>query len=234
MKMKTIKFPDREQWVDLAERPTVNPLNLGKTVNEVFDAVRENGDRAVFNYTVQFDGVELDTLRVEEHEWEEAKTQLSDDLMQAMLLAKANIETFHLAQRETEKVIDTSNGVRCWRESRPIDRVGIYIPGGTAPLFSTVLMLGIPARIAGCKEIILCTPPDKKGDVHPAILFAARLVGITTVFKVGGIQAIAALTFGTESIPSVDKIFGPGNQYVTAAKHTIKPLICLPAPVNCW
>lgn len=193
--------------------------NLQATVLQVFSEVQMRGDEAVAAYTARFDQVALNTPTVSREELKQAKTFLPKPLLKALALAKRNIETFHASQAEAIQVIETAPGVRCWRESRPIERVGIYIPGGTAPLFSSVLMLGIPAKLAGCRNIVLCTPPDKNGQIHPAILHAAEMIGIRSVYKVGGIQAIAALTFGTETIPRVDKIFGPGNQYVTAAKQ---------------
>lgn len=217
--MKTIKFPPQHNWEKLALRPSINTIDLNATVLEIFKAIQKDGDKALKKFTLQFDKVALDAFQVSPEILKESKNALSKELIQAIKLAKGNIEKFHASQKEKTTVVETTKGVFCWRESRGIERVGIYIPGGTAPLFSTVLMLGIPAQLAGCKEIILCTPPDKNGNIHPAILFAAKLVGITSVFKLGGIQAIGAMTFGTDTIPKVDKIFGPGNQYVTAAKQ---------------
>ena len=188
-------------------------------MNRIFREVQDEGDRVLKIYTKEFDKVTLDTFAVTDAEIQEAKTQISNELMGAIQMAKTNIETFHEAQI-TEKIeVETFKGVFCWQEKRPIQKVGLYIPGGTAPLFSTILMLAIPAAIAGCQEIILCSPPNKEGKIHPAILYTANLCGVTQMYKVGGIQAIAGMTFGTESIPKVYKIFGPGNQYVTVAKQ---------------
>ncbi len=217
--MKKIKHPDRTDWPELARRPAVGAGILDEIVREVFEAVLALGDAAVIRYTARFDKAVLDDPAVGKNEMLESARHISPALQDAIAVAAHNIEVFHAMQREAPLAVETSPGVRCWRENRAIERVGIYIPGGTAPLFSTVLMLGIPARLAGCREIVLCSPPDKNGRIHPAILYAASVVGVTSTFRVGGIQAIAALTLGTESIPKVDKIFGPGNQYVTAAKQ---------------
>lgn len=217
--MKKIQFPNRESWTKLSERPLIEYASISDTVQKVFQAIKNNGDVSVKSYTNLFDGVELEKIQVTKDEIQTAVANVSEELKKAIQLAAANIEIFHKTQIEQPQKTTTTPGVVCWRESRPIDRVGIYIPGGTAPLFSTVLMLGIPAKIAGCPEIVLCTPPDKNGNINPAILYTAQLIGITKLYKVGGIQAIGAMTFGTESIPQVDKIFGPGNQYVTAAKQ---------------
>jgi len=217
--MKKIQYPKTESWSNLSKRPLIDFTSISDTVQKVFQAIKNNGDGSVKTYTNLFDGVEIDQLQVTEDEIQNAIANVPEDLKQAIQQAAANIETFHKTQIEQPQKTETTKGVVCWRESRPIDRVGIYIPGGSAPLFSTVLMLGIPAKIAGCPEIVLCSPPDKNGNIHPAILYTAQLIGITKLYKVGGIQAIAAMTFGTESLPKVDKIFGPGNQYVTAAKQ---------------
>ncbi|WP_339611193.1 histidinol dehydrogenase [uncultured Planktosalinus sp.] len=217
--MKTIQFPNPETWTELSKRPLIDFTSISDTVQKVFQAIKNNGDGSVKAYTNLFDGVELEKLQVSEDQIKKSLEIVPKDLKQAIQLAAANIEKFHRTQIEQIQKTETTAGVFCWRESRPIDRVGIYIPGGTAPLFSTVLMLGIPAKIAGCPEIVLCTPPDKNGNINPTIVYTAQLIGITKLFKVGGIQAVAAMTFGTESIPAVDKIFGPGNQYVTAAKQ---------------
>ncbi len=217
--MKKVQYPNPQEWDDLSKRPLINYASILDTVQKVFQAIKSNGDESVKSYTNLFDEVELDQLQVTEGEIQNAVANVPEDLKQAIQQAAANIEAFHKTQIEQPQKTETTLGVICWRESRPIDRVGIYIPGGTAPLFSTVLMLGIPAKIAGCPDIVLCTPPDKNGNINPAILYTAQLIGITKLFKVGGIQAIGAMTFGTESIPKVDKIFGPGNQYVTAAKQ---------------
>ncbi|GAA4837120.1 histidinol dehydrogenase [Algivirga pacifica] len=217
--MKKYLYPDRSQWNTLLERPVMQQGQVESLVRPVMEAVKAEGDEALFRYTKQFDGVQLDTLEVSEEELKEAEELVSDKLKQAIEIAKQNIYKFHAAQQGSVEVIETMPGVRCWRKSIGIEKVGLYIPGGTAPLFSTVLMLGVPAHIAGCKELVLCTPPNKEGKVHPAILYAAKIAGIKRIFKVGGAQAIAAMTFGTESVPNVYKLFGPGNQYVTAAKQ---------------
>ncbi|RRJ92701.1 histidinol dehydrogenase [Paenimyroides tangerinum] len=217
--MQTYINPKLSDWSTLTSRPTKEVQDLQKIVFDVFGKIQTEKDQALFNFTEQFDQVRLTSLKVSLEEIEEAKLLISEDLKQAIKLAASNIERFHSAQREEIKVIETTKGVNCWRESRGIENVGIYIPGGTAPLFSTTLMLGIPAKLAGCENIILCTPPNAAGKIHPAILYTANLIGIEKIYKVGGIQAIGALTFGTETIQKVDKIFGPGNQYVTAAKQ---------------
>ena len=217
--MKQYKYPPISEWKSLCERPLQNQENLSEQVKSVFDEVKNNGDKALKFFTEKFDNVILNDLKVSEIEVDEANNLVPDELKSAIKLASENIRKFHNSQQEEKKIIETTEGVFCWRESRAIENIGIYVPGGTAPLFSTVLMLGIPATIAGCKNIALCSPPDKNGKINPAILFTANLIGIKNIFKVGGSQAIAALTFGTETIPKVDKIFGPGNQYVTAAKH---------------
>lgn len=217
-------YPNRNIWQKLAQRPTTEQLSLDGIVNQVFSEIHKSGDKAVKKYSFLFDKVELESLSVSQKAMTDASGKITAELKKSIQLAKNNIEKFHAAQTETPQLIETTKGVVCWRESRGIETVGIYIPGGTAPLFSTVLMLGIPAKLAGCKNIILCTPPDKNGEINPAILFTAELVGITSVFRVGGIQAIAAMAFGTESIPKVDKIFGPGNQYVTAAKQAVQQM----------
>ncbi len=217
--MKKIINPERKYWTGLTQRPAADLNELSPLVSQIFAEVQQDGDTALKKYTLLFDKVELDTFKVDSELITQASRSIKKSLKEAIQLAKANIEKFHTAQKETVNIIETMPGVNCWRESRPIEKVGIYIPGGTAPLFSTVLMLGIPAKLAGCKEIILCTPPDENGNINPAILYAAHLVGIKSIFSVGGIQAIAALTFGTQTIPKVDKLFGPGNPYVTAAKQ---------------
>ena len=219
--MKLIKYPDRSQWNEILKRPVLETENLFDTVRNIINRVRAGGDRVVMEYEAVFDKAELTSLAVTSAEIEEAEKEVPIELKAAIYLAKRNIETFHSAQRFEGKKVDTMEGVTCWQKAVAIEKVGLYIPGGTAPLFSTVLMLAIPAKIAGCKEIVLCTPPDKNGKVHPAILFVARLAGVSKIFKVGGVQAIAAMAYGTESIPKVYKIFGPGNQYVTAAKQLV-------------
>ncbi len=217
--MKTFIKPQLSDWSILTSRPTKEAQDLQKIILDVFEKIQVDKDEALIDFTEQFDQVRLTTLEISVEEIEEAKNLIAQDLKQAIQLAASNIEKFHISQREEIKIIETTKGVNCWRENRGIENVGIYIPGGTAPLFSTTLMLGIPAKLAECKNIILCTPPNKEGKIHPAILYTANLIGIEKIYKVGGIQAIGALTFGTETIQKVDKIFGPGNQYVTAAKQ---------------
>ena len=219
--MILISNPDKFQWQEILKRPVMNTENLFDTVRSVIDRVKEEGDRAVRAYEEKFDKVVLASLAVSEEEQQEAENLVSEDLKAAIRLAKQNIETFHAAQRFEGKKVQTRPGVTCWQKAVAIEKVGLYIPGGTAPLFSTVLMLAVPARIAGCKEIVLCTPPGRDGKVHPAVLFAAKVAGVNRIFKAGGIQAIAAMAYGTESVPKVYKIFGPGNQYVTAAKQLV-------------
>lgn len=219
--MILISNPDKSQWQEILKRPVMNTENLFDTVRSVIDRVKEEGDRAVLDYEEKFDKVVLSSLAVSEEEQQEAENLVSEDLKAAIRLAKQNIETFHAAQRFEGKKVQTQPGVTCWQKAVAIEKVGLYIPGGTAPLFSTVLMLAVPAKIAGCKELVLCTPPGRDGKVHPAVLFAAKVAGVTRIFKAGGIQAIAAMAYGTESVPKVYKIFGPGNQYVTAAKQLV-------------
>ncbi|HSP11039.1 MAG TPA: histidinol dehydrogenase [Salegentibacter sp.] len=217
--MKRLNNPARENWSEILKRPTQSLEDIEETVKQVFAEVKTKGDLAIAKYTELFDGFKLDATRVSKEETETAIEEVPVELKEAIKLAKANISKFHKAQK-TEKVsVETSPGVECWQEKRPIQKVGLYIPGGSAPLFSTILMLAVPASLAGCREIVLCTPPGKNGKIDPAILYTAELCGVTQVFKVGGIQAIAAMTFGTESIPKVYKIFGPGNQFVTVAKQ---------------
>ena len=217
--IETSFYPAAAQWDALVRRPFDDVSALFDTVRRVFDDVRSGGDDAVKRYTAEFDRVVLSALRVPEEEIREAEALVSGELKQAIRTAMANIETFHAAQRGEVKKIETTPGVTCWQKAVAIEKVGLYVPGGTAPLFSTVLMLAVPARLAGCREIVLCTPPNREGKVHPAILYAAAAAGVHGIFKAGGIQAIAAMTCGTESIPKVDKLFGPGNRYVTAAKQ---------------
>ncbi len=217
--MKTFVNPDQQDWSSILKRPTMELDEIEALVRPVMEAVSAQGDQALFEYTLKFDGVELSESLVTPEELNAADALVSEELKSAIKQAAANIEKFHLAQQKKPIEVETMAGVKCFRKAVAIEKVGLYIPGGTAPLFSTVLMLAIPAKIAGCREIVLCTPPNKEGKVHPAILFAASLVGVTKIFKVGGAQAVAALTFGTERIPQVNKIFGPGNQYVTAAKQ---------------
>jgi histidinol dehydrogenase len=215
--MQLIKYPDKESWKKILKRPAIDNSTLENSVLAILNDVKENGDSAVKKYTLIFDRTELNSLEVTKEEFAEADKKVSKELRSAIQVAKKNIERFHIAQKEKVKIIETSKGVKCWRRSVPIEKVGLYIPGGSAPLFSTILMLGIPAKIAGCKEIILCTP-----SLDPAILFVARLLGIKKVFKVGGAQAIAAMAYGTETIPKAYKIFGPGNQFVTCAKQLVQ------------
>ncbi|WP_405198624.1 histidinol dehydrogenase [Christiangramia sp. LLG6405-1] len=217
--MNTINNPDRSKWSEILRRPTQTVADIEQTVHKVFDEIRLTGDAAVRKYTQAFDGIELDTFKVTASEMDAASAEISQELKEAIALAKKNIEIFHAAQRTERVVVETMNGVKCWQEKKAIQKVGLYIPGGTAPLFSSILMLATPANIAGCEEIVLCTPPDKNGNVNPAVLYTAKLCGVTQVFKIGGIQAIGAMTFGTESVPRVYKIFGPGNQFVTVAKQ---------------
>ncbi|MPM41132.1 Histidinol dehydrogenase [bioreactor metagenome] len=217
--MKTLNYPAERKWPQLAERSAIKQARLMELVDKVFYDIRKKGDKAVLKYARQFDRFSADDFTVDHETIEAASQQVSERLKQAIALAKSNIEKFHFSQKEEIVKVETSPGVVCWREARPIEKVGIYVPGGTAPLFSTVLMLAIPAKIAGCKEIVLCSPPGKEGAIHPAILYAANLAGVTRIFAVGGIQAIGAMSFGTKSVPKVEKIFGPGNQYVMTAKH---------------
>ncbi|PHN92109.1 histidinol dehydrogenase [Maribacter sp. 6B07] len=217
--MNKIYNPKRVDWNNVLKRPTQTVADIEGLVNGIFEEVRSNGDDTIKKYTEQFDKVVLENMLVSKTEMEEAQKLVSDDLKEAIKLAKANIEVFHKAQKTERIEVETAAGVFCWQEKRPIQKVGLYIPGGTAPLFSTILMLAVPATIAGCKEIVLCSPPDKDGKLNPAILYTANLCGVTKIVKVGGIQAIAGMTFGTATIPQVYKIFGPGNQYVTVAKQ---------------
>lgn len=219
--MKKIIYPDRRDWAEILRRPTLDTETLRDTVKEVLDRVKAEGDKAVIDFEERFDKVKLSSLAVTETEMTEAEKEVPIELKAAMMLAQKNIHTFHASQRFEGKKVQTISGVTCWQKAVAIEKVGLYIPGGTAPLFSTVLMLATPARIAGCKEIVLCTPPNKEGKIHPAILYAARLAGVNKIFKAGGVQAIGAMAYGTESVPKVYKIFGPGNQYVTAAKQQV-------------
>jgi len=217
--MKKINNPDPVDWPLLLERPTPAVSDIEDMVNGMFETIRQEGDVALKNYTQKFDGAILSELKVSLQEIADAEKLIEKELRDAIQLAKTNIEKFHQAQKTEPVVVDTMVGVQCWQEKRPIQKIGLYIPGGTAPLFSTILMLAVPASIAGCNEIILCSPPNAEGKIHPAILYTASLCGVTRIFKVGGIQAIAGMTFGTETLPKVYKIFGPGNQYVTVAKQ---------------
>ncbi len=219
--MQYIKYPAKSEWSSLLSRPTMDNSHLFDLVRNVLKDIRERGDEAVKEYELKFDKVQLNSLLVSEEEIKEAEQAVSEELKNAILLAKENITKFHAAQDQTLPCVETMPGVKCWQKAVAIERVGLYIPGGTAPLFSTVLMLAIPAKIAGCKEITLCTPPNKEGKVHPAVLVAAKAAGVNRIFKIGGVQAIGAMAYGTESVPKVYKIFGPGNQYVTAAKQLV-------------
>ena len=219
--MRIIKYPKREQWAEITTRPRLDLSQLNATVAAVLADVKERGDEAVKEYEAKFDKAVLTSLAVTEQEMDEAEQLISNDLKDAIILAHHNIKVFHISQRFVGQKIKTQEGVTCWQKSVAIEKVGLYIPGGTAPLFSTVLMLATPAKIAGCKEIVLCTPPNKEGKVNPAILYAARVAGVHKIFKAGGVQAIGAMAYGTESVPKVFKIFGPGNQYVMAAKQQV-------------
>ncbi|WP_053969987.1 histidinol dehydrogenase [Mangrovimonas sp. ST2L15] len=217
--MKTIVNPKREGWEEILKRPTQKVEDIEKTVIEIFEDIKRHGDTAVLKYTSIFDGVNLSDYVVSQQELEEAISRVPQNLKDAIEIAKNNIERFHAAQKTGKVEVETTKGITCWQEKRPIEKIGLYIPGGSAPLFSTVLMLVVPAKIAGCQEIVLCSPPNKEGKLADEILFTAQLCGVTKIIKVGGIQAIAGLTFGTETIPQVYKIFGPGNQFVTVAKQ---------------
>ena len=219
--MKIYRYPAKEQWADIIARPRLDLSQLNATVASVLADVKQRGDEAVKEYEAKFDKAELSSLAVTEQEMDEAENLISNDLKDAIILAHHNIKVFHISQRFVGQKIKTQEGVTCWQKSVAIEKVGLYIPGGTAPLFSTVLMLATPAKIAGCKEIVLCTPPNKEGKVNPAILYAARVAGVHKIFKAGGVQAIGAMAYGTESVPKVFKIFGPGNQYVMAAKQQV-------------
>ena len=219
--MKTYRYPKETEWEELLRRPTKDATELNDVVASVLRDIRERGDEAVREYELKFDKAELTDLAVSEAEMQEAESLVSDELKQALQLAHQNIHTFHAAQRFETKKCQVTEGVTCWQQAIPIERVGLYIPGGTAPLFSTVLMLATPAKIAGCSEIVLCTPPNREGKVNPAILVAARIAGVNRIFKIGGVQAIGSMAYGTESVPKVYKIFGPGNQFVMCAKQQV-------------
>lgn len=219
--MNVIRYPNPEQWDELLKRPVMQVETLRETVCTVLDRVRAEGDQAVLDYELQFDHVALSSLEVSVEEWAEAELLVSDELKESLRLAHANIHKFHASQQFTGQPVEVVPGVTCWQKAVPIEKVGLYIPGGTAPLFSTVLMLATPAKIAGCREIVLCTPPNRQGKVHPAILYAARVAGVDRIFKAGGVQAIGAMAYGTQTVPKVYKIFGPGNQYVMAAKQQV-------------
>lgn len=220
--MKVFDNPARREWDTLLQRPVAEAAKLEATVSNILQQVKAKGDEAVKQFTLQFDKAVVDNLLVGEDEFEEAAGLLDEELKAAILTAKANIVAFHKIQLTEPEIVETMPGIQCWRKSVAIEKVGLYIPGGTAPLFSTILMLGVPAKLAGCREIILCSPPGRNGKLHPAILFAAQAVGVTKVFKAGGVQAIGAMAYGTKTIPRVAKIFGPGNQYVTCAKQLVQ------------
>ena len=219
--MKKILYPHKNDWADILKRPVLSMETLRGTVCEVLDKIKVEGDKAVIEYEERFDKVKLESLAVTDAEMKEAEAQVPIELKVAILLAQRNIYTFHKKQKFEGKKVETMEGVTCWQKAVGIEKVGLYIPGGTAPLFSTVLMLAVPAKVAGCKEIVLCTPPNKEGKIHPAILYAAQVSGVSKIFKAGGVQAIGAMAYGTESVPKVYKIFGPGNQYVMAAKQQV-------------
>ena len=219
--MNIVRFPKKEDYAKICERPHLDVSQLNATVSAVLSDIKERGDAAVKDYEEKFDKVQLDSLVVSAEEMQEAESLVSAELMSALVLAHKNIAAFHESQRFVGKKVETASGVTCWQKACAIEKVGLYIPGGTAPLFSTVLMLATPAKIAGCKEIVLCTPPNREGKVHPAILMAAKVAGVSKIFKAGGVQAIGAMAYGTESVPKVYKIFGPGNQYVMAAKQQV-------------
>ena len=220
--MNIYKYPERNEWSELTQRPAIEKMALEDTVKDILKEVRSSGDEALIRFTEQFDKAKPDQIFVSDKEIKTVETKVSEVLKAAIDMARSNIEKFHAVQREAITVVETTPGVQCWRKSVAIEKVGLYIPGGTAPLFSTILMLAIPAKLAGCREIVLCTPPDKSGNIHPAILYTANIVGITKIFKVGGAQAIAAMAYGTETVPRVNKIFGPGNQFVTKAKEIVQ------------
>ncbi|MBS1916999.1 MAG: histidinol dehydrogenase [Bacteroidetes bacterium] len=220
--MQTIKYSKNKNWQEVLQRPVFDSSSLEKKVKKILEAVKSEGDKAVEKFTKDFDGVKLKNFQVSKKEFSEAAELLSNELKNSIIVAKNNIEKFHAAQLHAPEIIETMPGVKCWRKNVAIEKVGLYIPGGSAPLFSTLLMLGIPAAIAGCKKIIVCSPPDKRGKLHPAILFTAKLLGLRDVYKIGGVQAIGAMAYGTKTISSVYKIFGPGNQFITCAKQLIQ------------
>ena len=220
--MKPILYPPRDTWESLCKRPEMDRIGLEDTVKNIIMRVKLEGDKALYNYSEKFDGAVIESLKISYSEISGSSKLVPENLKTALKIAKNNIEKFHSAQLVNEQVIETTSGIKCWRKNVPIEKVGLYIPGGTAPLFSTVLMLAVPAKIAGCKEIIMCTPPGIEGKISPLILYASHLAGVTRIFRIGGAQAIAALAYGTESVPKVDKIFGPGNQFVTKAKELVQ------------
>ncbi len=220
--MKVYNNPSSSELIEILKRPVFEKQGLESLVQDILDNVKANGDEALKDYAAKFDGVELNDLLVSQAEFDEAASLVDNELKNAIAEAKSNIEKFHSAQKSAPEKVETTSGVVCWREDRPIEKVGLYIPGGTAPLFSTILMLVVPAKVAGCREIVLCTPPNKEGKIHPAILYTANYLGATKVVKAGGAQAVAAMTYGTDSVPAVYKIFGPGNQFVTTAKQLVQ------------
>src|SRR5512133_829626 len=224
--MQIYRYPLFKSWPEITRRPSADHSDKSETVREVMSKIRENGDDALREYTSLFDHVDIEDFKVTATEIADAASEISAELKDAIAIAAKNIDTFHVAQKVPHRVIETMPGVKCWLKSVPIERVGLYIPGGSAPLFSTVLMLGIPAQIAGCRDVVLCTPPDARGKIHPAILYAASICHITDIYKIGGIQAIGAMAYGTESVPKVNKIFGPGNSWVTAAKQFVAMADC--------
>jgi len=230
--MKVIRYPKREEWPAMLRRPESDTANVENAVREIVSSVRQKGDPALRAYTREFDGADLAAFAVTAEEFAVAETRISPELADAIKQAHSNIEQFHSAQREPVRIIETAPGVTCWRRSVPIERVGLYVPAGTAPLFSTALMLGVPARLAGCREIVICTPPMPDGSADDAILYTAKVCGISTVFKIGGSQAIAAMAYGTESVPKVDKIFGPGNSWVTCAKQIVSMDVAIDMPAG--
>lgn len=219
--MKVVKYPSKAIWTELLKRPVFDTASLNESVQLVIDEIKQKGDKAVQKYTKHFDNVDLEGFEISAEEWRKADDEVSVELKEAMNVAAKNIETFHKQQLVADQMVETMPGVKCWQKQVPIESVGLYVPGGTAPLFSTVLMLAVPAKIAGCKEIVLCSPPNKEGKLPAAILYAAKLAGVSKVFKIGGVQAIASMALGTETVPKVCKIFGPGNQFVTAAKQLV-------------
>lgn len=220
--MKQYNNPPKSKWENLSERPVLNAENLEESVQKIIDEVQRNGDGALKDFALEFDKVTLENFKINEAEIEFASSEISDELKKAISVASSNIRKFHESQKNEEPIVETIKGVTCWRKSVPIENIGLYIPGGSAPLFSTILMLGIPAQIAGCKKIVLCTPCDENGKINSAILYTASTLGISEIYKIGGAQAVSAMAFGTETIPKVDKIFGPGNQYVTKAKELVQ------------
>lgn len=219
--MEIVRYPERNKWEKILERPFYSSKSINKTVKNILKNVKDYGDIALKKYSYKFDNVRIECLSVSQEEILQSENSVDNNLKKAIKIAKSNIEKFHYEQKQNLKVVTTARGVECWQKSVPIEKIGLYIPGGTAPLFSTVLMLGIPAKIAGCDEIILCTPPDENGNINPVILYSANIVGVKKIFKIGGAQAIGAMAYGTGTIPKVYKIFGPGNQYVTAAKQLV-------------